>query len=46
MRLAGGPEYHNVYGTGWLSPVDNPELNLNGGDSHWDLFALMLSFRF
>jgi hypothetical protein len=39
-------EYHNVYGTGWLSAVDNPELNLNGGDSHWDLFALMLSFRF
>ncbi len=39
-------EYHNVYGTGWLSPVDNPELNLNGGDGHWDLFALMLSFRF
>lgn len=39
-------EYHNVYGTAWLSPVDNPELNLNGGDGHWDLFALMLSFRF
>lgn len=39
-------EYHNVYGTGWLSAVDNPELNLNGGDGHWDLFALMLSFRF
>lgn len=39
-------EYHNVYGTAWLSPVDNPELNLNGGDGHWDLFTLMLSFRF
>jgi hypothetical protein len=39
-------EYHNVYGTGWLSAVDNPELNRNGGDGHWDLFTLMLSFRF
>lgn len=39
-------EYHNIDGTGALSMVDNPELNLGGGDPHWDLFALMLSFRF
>ncbi|MGH8606505.1 MAG: hypothetical protein ACREX9_03500 [Gammaproteobacteria bacterium] len=39
-------EYHNVNGTAGLSTVDNPELNLGGGDPHWDLFALMLSFRF
>ncbi|MGH8652366.1 MAG: TonB-dependent receptor [Gammaproteobacteria bacterium] len=39
-------EYHNIDGTGALSTVDNPELNLGGGDPHWDLFTLMLSFRF
>jgi len=39
-------EYHSVNGTAGLSTADNPELNLGGGDPHWDLFALMLSFRF
>ncbi|MGH8647656.1 MAG: hypothetical protein ACREX4_25610, partial [Gammaproteobacteria bacterium] len=39
-------EYHNIDGTGALSTVDNPEINLGGGDPHWDLFTLMLSFRF
>jgi hypothetical protein len=42
--LAG--EYHNVDGTAWLSPRDNADLLSGGGDSHWDLVALMLSFRF
>ncbi|MGX2040578.1 hypothetical protein ACWJKU_10670 [Methylocaldum sp. MU1018] len=39
-------EYHNVDGTAWLSPHDNSDLLKGGGDPHWDLFALMLSFRF
>ncbi|MGH8581443.1 MAG: hypothetical protein ACREWG_01370, partial [Gammaproteobacteria bacterium] len=39
-------EYHNIHGTGWLSPVDNPQLDVDGGDGHWDLLAVMLSYRF
>jgi len=36
-------EYHNIDGTGWLSPIDNPGNNFDG---HWDLLAVMLSYRF
>ncbi len=39
-------EYHNIYGTAWLSPIDNPQLGIDGGDGHWDLLAVMLSYRF
>jgi len=39
-------EYHNVDGTAWLSPHDNSDLLQGGGDPRWDLFSLMLSFRF
>jgi hypothetical protein len=44
-------EYHNVDGTGWLSPIDNPGINdparvREVSDGHWDLFALMFSYRF
>jgi hypothetical protein len=39
-------DYHKVYGTAWLSPVDNPDFASGGGDAHWDLFTLMVSFRF
>jgi hypothetical protein len=39
-------EYHNVDGTAWLSTVDNPELAGGGGDNHWDLFTVMMSYRF
>lgn len=39
-------EYHRVKGTAWLSPVDNTDLNQGGGHEHWDLFTLMVSFRF
>jgi len=39
-------EYHNVDGTAWLSPHDNSDLLQGGGDPHWDLFSVMLSFRF
>lgn len=39
-------EYHNVDGTAWLSPIDNPELSTGGGDHHWDLFTMMFSYRF
>ncbi len=39
-------EYHNIHGTAWLSTVDNPMLDSDGGDGHWDLFTLMLSYRF
>ena len=37
-------EYHRINGTGWLSPLDNPNpFNLS---KNWDLFAVQLSFRF
>lgn len=39
-------EYHNLDGTAWLSPHDNSELLTGGGDPHWDLFSVMVSFRF
>lgn len=39
-------EYHNIDGTALLSTVDNPELNLGGGDRHTNLFAVILSYRF
>ncbi|MGR9099455.1 MAG: hypothetical protein ACU826_02700 [Gammaproteobacteria bacterium] len=39
-------EYHSVWGTAWLSPVDNPNLNVKRGPERWDMFAVMLSFRF
>lgn len=40
-------DYHRVYGTGWLSPVDNPQLlQSSGGDANWDLFTVMFSYRF
>ncbi|MGH9893732.1 MAG: hypothetical protein ACREA0_17465, partial [bacterium] len=44
-------EYHNVDGTGWLSPIDNAGINdparvREVSDGHWDLFALMFSYRF
>jgi hypothetical protein len=39
-------EYHNIHGTGWLSPVDNPRLARGVSDGHWDLFTMMFSYRF
>ena len=39
-------DYHRVYGTGWLSPVDNPGLTTGQSDPRWDLFSLMFSVRF
>ncbi len=44
-------EYHNIDGTGWLSPIDNPGINDPAlaravSDGHWDLLAVMLSYRF
>jgi hypothetical protein len=37
-------EYHRVYGTGWLPRQDN--LDLSATDKKWDLFALLVSYRF
>lgn len=37
-------EYHRVYGTGWLRVQDNPDPTLL--EKQWDLFALLLSYRF
>ncbi|MCI0565452.1 MAG: hypothetical protein MN733_43865, partial [Nitrososphaera sp.] len=37
-------EYHRVCGTGWLSQRDNPDPAVI--DKQWDLFALLLSYRF
>lgn len=39
-------EYHSVWGTAWLSPADNPDLVQRNGPERWDMFALMLSYRF
>jgi hypothetical protein len=39
-------EYHRIDGTAWLSTRDNPALLQGGGAEEWDLFALMLSYRF
>jgi hypothetical protein len=39
-------EYHSVWGTAWLSPVDNPDLGHRIGPERWDMLALMLSYRF
>ncbi|MDQ3563739.1 MAG: OprO/OprP family phosphate-selective porin [Pseudomonadota bacterium] len=44
-------EYHNIHGTAWLSPIDNPGINdparvREVSDGHWDLFTLMFSYRF
>ena len=43
-------EYHNIDGTGWLSPIDNPGINIpparGVSEGHWDLFTLMFSYRF
>ena len=44
-------EYHNIDGTAWLSPVDNPGINNPAqargvSDGHWDLFTIMFSYRF
>jgi hypothetical protein len=37
-------EYHRVHGTGWLAVSENPDLRRL--DPDWDLFAVLLSFRF
>ena len=37
-------EYHHVYGAGWLPRQDNPDLSAT--DKKWDLFALLISYRF
>ncbi|MCA1850908.1 MAG: hypothetical protein LC647_00510, partial [Beggiatoa sp.] len=44
-------EYHNIDGTAWLSPVDNPGINdfalaRDVSDGHWDLFTMIFSYRF
>ena len=40
------PEYHSVWGSAWLSSVDNPDLATRTGPERWDMFSLMLSYRF
>lgn len=42
--LAG--EYHSIWGSGWVTPQDNPDLATGNGPERWDLFAIMLSYRF
>lgn len=39
-------DYHYINGTAWLNTTDNPDLLSGGGDSSWNLFTTMLSFRF
>lgn len=36
-------EYHRVYGTGWVSIRDNDPSMV---DKQWDIFALLVSYRF
>ncbi|BBL71440.1 OprO/OprP family phosphate-selective porin [Methylogaea oryzae] len=37
-------EYHRVNGTGWLPPLDNPDPRKT--QNNWDIFAVLLSYRF
>lgn len=37
-------EYHRINGTGWLSPLENP--NPLALEQHWDMFMLLGSFYF
>lgn len=37
-------EYHRVNGTAWLPLLDNP--NPSESTQHWDLFAMLVSYRF
>lgn len=37
-------EYHRIHGTSWLPAQDNPDPSKTEQD--WDMFALLLSFRF
>lgn len=39
-------DYHRIHGTAWLSPADNPQLSISGGEANWDLFTMMFSYRF
>jgi len=39
-------DYHYINGTAWLNTTDNPDLLRGIGDSDWNLFTTMLSFRF
>lgn len=39
-------DYHYVNGTAWLNTADNPDLLRGGGHAEWNLFTMMLSFRF
>lgn len=39
-------EYHTVWGTALLSPVDNPDLRQRNGPERWDLLTMMISYRF
>ena len=39
-------DYHYINGTAWLNTTDNPDLLSGVGDSDWNLFTTILSFRF
>jgi hypothetical protein len=39
-------DYHYINGTAWLNTKDNPDLLSGGGEPSWNLFTMMLSFRF
>ena len=42
-------EYHNVYGTAWLFQQDQPGFPndpFSSTDKKWDIFALLVSYRF
>lgn len=39
-------EFHLVDGTAWVNPLDNPGFERGLADQHWNLFTLMLGYRF
>ncbi|MCP5244992.1 MAG: hypothetical protein H6937_03095 [Burkholderiales bacterium] len=43
-RIMARLEYHRINGTGWLSPLDNPDSTTTS--KNWNLYAAQLSFRF
>ncbi|HUP91700.1 MAG TPA: hypothetical protein VM074_05580 [Solimonas sp.] len=44
--LALWSEFHWVDGNAWVNPLDNPGFDRGGAERHWNLFTVMLGYRF
>jgi len=45
-NLALWAEFHYVDGVAWVNPLDNPDFARGGAERYWNLFAVMLGYRF